>query len=344
MASKATYIPRYLLPRYGPLWRTTIRTTPFRRPLNADLGRVLVRYASKTSPKTTATKAASTKSSTTKAAKASAPKKPPPKSSTSKPAAAKAAIPKTPASPVATKSAAAPQPAVPASKPEPVPSADPAPETPAPASNTTTSDAAEPSKPIVLEKPEKFNPPSHGARLPKSGPKHYGGPLTSEEVQTQRTKSYPGLPPPPNTWAHWFIHSRSVHVFITLGTLTAIAVYSFTSRFKQTSPFADIIPPISEFPRHPLQYIGVCIDVLRMHEEHISAETAEKRKRKVDDVAKRNEYRKAHGIEPPQSFWSSKSEEKAAEPAPVVESSEPQPVPAEEFGPDGKRKKFLGIF
>lgn len=38
----------------------------------------------------------------------------------------------------------------------------------------------------------------------------------------------------------------------------------------------------------------------KMHAEHVSLETAEKRKRRVDDVEKRREYRVAHGLEEPQ--------------------------------------------
>jgi hypothetical protein len=36
-----------------------------------------------------------------------------------------------------------------------------------------------------------------------------------------------------------------------------------------------------------------------MHTEHASLETAEKRKRRVDDVEKRREYLVAHGLEAP---------------------------------------------
>jgi hypothetical protein len=111
-----------------------------------------------------------------------------------------------------------------------------------------------------------------------------------------------------------------------------------------------MIPPISELPRHPFQYLGVCIDVLRLHEEHQSALTAERRRRAVDDVAKRDEYRKAHGLEPAKGFFgaTSRREEKAeteehVQPIPVVESV-PPPTPEHEFTPEGKRKKFLGIF
>ncbi|KAI1769623.1 hypothetical protein GGR53DRAFT_8972 [Hypoxylon sp. FL1150] len=360
MASKTTYIPRYLLPQYGALWRTATRSTALQRPLNAELGQVLVRYASKTArPKTptasktakaTAAKVAAPKSASTKAssktasakaAKASAPTKPPAKITAVKPAATRAPA-KTAAS--ASSAVAEPAPVTPAPevvKTETTPTTKPA-ATPAP---------VDPSKPLVLEKPERFNPPSHGARLPRSTPKHYGGPMSDAELQAQSVKTYPGLPPPDNTWTHWFIHSRSIHLFITLGTLTSLAVYTFIENFKAKSPFADMIPPISEFPRHPFQYMGVLVDVMRLHEEHESALTAEKRRVRVEDVTKRNEYRKAHGMEPAQGFWARGTTEpqpqpqpQATEPVPIVESLEPQAAAATELTPDGKRKKFLGIF
>lgn len=139
-------------------------------------------------------------------------------------------------------------------------------------------------------------------------------------------------------------------MIITLGTLTSLAVYTFIANFKAKSPFADMIPPISEFPRHPFQYVGVLVDVMRLHEEHESALTAEKRRMRVDDVGKRNEYRKAHGMEPAQGFWASGTAEpqpQTTEPAPVVESADPRAASAAvaaDLTPDGKRKKFLGIF
>ncbi|KAI1652097.1 uncharacterized protein F4817DRAFT_2846 [Daldinia loculata] len=336
MASKTTYIPRYLLPQYGALWRTAAFA---RAPLNAELGQVLVRYTSKTATRASSTKA-SHKSPAAKAAKHSAPTKPLPKTAATKaaPVTKEEVPPQTPILKTAT-SSTAPKSAYPSK---------PASETQASAVKPGAPPKPDPSKPIVLEKPERFNPPSHGARLPRSTPKHYGGPTTDAELQAQSAKAYPGLPPPENTWTHWFIHSRGIHLFITLGTLTSLAIYTFIANFNAKSPFADLIPPISEFPRHPFQYIGVVIDVMRMHEEHQSALTAEKRRRKVDDVAKRNEYRKAHGIEPARGFWASSSkpaEPETTEPVPIVESAAPEPnLAAAEFTPDGKRKKFLGIF
>lgn len=77
-------------------------------------------------------------------------------------------------------------------------------------------------KSMVLEKPERFNPPSHGARLPKKGARpapqsqHYGGALLGEELAAQRTREYPGMPPPRGTWSHWFWNSRALHLTITM--------------------------------------------------------------------------------------------------------------------------------
>lgn len=180
MVPTTTYIPRFLLPQYGSIWRSSARAGPFARPLHADVGQVLVRYASKKAGGATAKPAAPAKVTPPKTAPTT---KPP---TAWKPATpGQAATPKTPTSASTPKAAA-------------------------------TAAPVDPSKPIVLEKPERFNPPSHGARLPRSTPKHYGGPLTHDEIQTQKTKDYPGLPPPPNTWSHWFINNRHIHMFITL--------------------------------------------------------------------------------------------------------------------------------
>lgn len=73
-------------------------------------------------------------------------------------------------------------------------------------------------KPLVLEKPARFNPPSHGARLPNKQhtPKHYGGSLSPEALKAQSMREYPGMMAPRGTWTHWFLHNKSIHLFITL--------------------------------------------------------------------------------------------------------------------------------
>jgi hypothetical protein len=72
------------------------------------------------------------------------------------------------------------------------------------------------SKPIVLEKPAKFNPPSHPARKWKE-PRQYPGPqLSEEEAERIKSKKYPNMMPPEGTFMHWFVKNKSVHLYITL--------------------------------------------------------------------------------------------------------------------------------
>lgn len=55
-----------------------------------------------------------------------------------------------------------------------------------------------------------------------------------------------------------------------------------------------------------------------MHVAYVSAQTAERRKQKVDDVQKRSEYRKAHGMGQEEGVlggWTAKSDEEAVGPA-----------------------------
>lgn len=83
----------------------------------------------------------------------------------------------------------------------------------------TSAKQQQPPRHTVLEKPEKFNPPSHGARLPKKGytpPRTYGGDLSSEQIKVQNTKDYPGMPPPQGSMAHRIIHNRRLHAFISI--------------------------------------------------------------------------------------------------------------------------------
>lgn len=75
------------------------------------------------------------------------------------------------------------------------------------------------SKPITLEKPERFNPPSHPARLNRRTPRQYPGPRLSESQQEeQKTKQYPNAFPPQGTWRYWFLTSRWIHICIVLVT------------------------------------------------------------------------------------------------------------------------------
>ncbi|KAL1880011.1 hypothetical protein VTK73DRAFT_6401 [Phialemonium thermophilum] len=213
------------------------------------------------------------------------------------------------------------------------------------------------SKPIVLEKPERFNPPSHGSRLPKkTTPRHYGGDLSSEEVQAQKKKDYPGLMAPEGTWAHWFWHSRALHLFITMGTLASLALFTFVQNFKRNSPFADMLPPASDFLYHPVSSFRIVFEVIRLSEEHNAKIVQERRMRRIDDVAKRDQYRKAHGLDKEgiagfMARFDDKTEDSQAVAPPESSNSMVQtaggpelPLVKDSSDVQEPRKKWLGIF
>ncbi|MCJ1246280.1 hypothetical protein MMC30_003486 [Trapelia coarctata] len=174
------------------------------------------------------------------------------------------------------------------------------------------------SKPRVLEKPAKFNPPSHPARLNRPPPRQYPGPpLSASEMEAQKTKQYPHMMPPEGSFMHWFLTNRSIHVYITLSTLFTLALLSFVINFKHTSPFAHLLPAGNTFYSHPLDYISTWLSVYKTHTLHVSAETAERRRKKVEDVQKRALYRKAHGLDKEQGLggWTAKGDDELLGPA-----------------------------
>ncbi|KAL2873333.1 hypothetical protein SGCOL_011539 [Colletotrichum sp. CLE4] len=204
--------------------------------------------------------------------------------------------------------------------------------------------------PLILEKPAKFNPPSHGARLPKNnGPKHYGGPLSGQEVRAQRTREYPGMMAPEGTWAHWFFNSRKVHLFISLGTLTTLAISTLVLDFSQTSPFKHLLPPASEFWSSPIQFIRTWVHVMQLHERDRNEKAIAMHSRHTDDVAKRQYYRKVHGLDkenPIANFLGMKeeSEEDKAAASTAMEASPVADVEANAFAENEQKKKWFGLF
>lgn len=79
----------------------------------------------------------------------------------------------------------------------------------------TTAATRPPPKPRVLEKPERFNPPSHPSR--RARPRQYPGPPLSEhQRQAQKLRKYPHMMPAEGSFLHWFLTSRAVHASITL--------------------------------------------------------------------------------------------------------------------------------
>jgi hypothetical protein len=68
----------------------------------------------------------------------------------------------------------------------------------------------------VLEKPDRFRPPSHPRRIVKT-PRHFPGPpLSEEELAAQRTKRYPNMFPPEGTRLHWFLTNKAIHAVIAM--------------------------------------------------------------------------------------------------------------------------------
>ncbi|WYZ37464.1 hypothetical protein EsH8_II_000970 [Colletotrichum jinshuiense] len=206
--------------------------------------------------------------------------------------------------------------------------------------------------PLILEKPAKFNPPSHGSRLPKRNvPKHYGGQLGGQEVRAQRTREYPGMMAAEGTWAHWFFNNRKIHIFISLGTLTTLAITSLILNFNHTSPFKHLLPPASEFWSSPIDFIRTWVHVLQLHERDRNEKAIAMHSRHTDDVAKRQYYRKVHGLDkenPIANFLGMReeSEEEKAAAAAAIEAS-PVAGNAEALAPaesEEKKKKWFGIF
>lgn len=83
------------------------------------------------------------------------------------------------------------------------------------------------SKPLVLEKPSKFNPPSHGSRLRKDAPRYPGPQLSTEQQAAQKKKKYPNMMPPEGSFMHWFVTNRSIHMYISLVSPPHVPLLTF---------------------------------------------------------------------------------------------------------------------
>ncbi|GAB7364377.1 hypothetical protein MBLNU230_g4920t1 [Neophaeotheca triangularis] len=154
-----------------------------------------------------------------------------------------------------------------------------------------------PPKPRVLEKPERFNPPSHPSRLPRKNRQYPGAPLSEHERQAQKTRRYPNMMPPEGTLTHTILTNRNLHLYITLGILISLVLGTWFLDFLHNTPFKDQLPPNSMFWAHPFQFAGRYMQVYDLHVAWTSEQTAAMRKQKVEDAGKRREYRKAHGLE-----------------------------------------------
>ncbi|GAO17710.1 uncharacterized protein UV8b_01359 [Ustilaginoidea virens] len=209
------------------------------------------------------------------------------------------------------------------------------------------SSSDQPPRPIVLEKPARFNPPSHGSRLKRNAvPKHYGPELTAAEVAAQNKREYPGLMSPEGTWSHWFWNSRLLHTFITMGALFAMAIYTFFMNYAYNSPFKELVPPVSDLWHHPSYFFAAWKNVIALHEKDKATKAAEHRTRHLDDVAKRRYFMKAHGIETkdPISMVFGKDEEKSEQELEAAALGKELATNAETDETPAPKKKWLGLF
>jgi len=217
-----------------------------------------------------------------------------------------------------------------------------------------------PPKPRVLEKPDKFRPPSHAARI-RQPSRYTGPPLAEKERQAQKTRQYPHMMPPEGTVMHWFLTNRPLHTYISLSILVMLVLGIWFEDFLHNTPYRDLLPPNSMFFAHPITFLWRWAEVYDMHVTYVSEKTAEMRKQKVDDVQKRSEYRKAHGLDKEGSLggWTAKTEEESIHPTVKLADSEVQKAktagvaaglaPAETYvdfeGKEQKvQKKWFGIW
>ncbi|POS86867.1 hypothetical protein EPUL_000668, partial [Erysiphe pulchra] len=206
-------------------------------------------------------------------------------------------------------------------------------------------------QPHVLEKPEKFNPPSHGSRLRNPSIRYYGPQMTAEELAQQRIKKYPNMMPPEGTFMHWFLHNKLIHLWLSLGILTSLAVTVIVTNFKRESPFADMLPDWYSLFLHPIRFWRTIIEVIKLDTARVSAEAAEKRKHRVDDVAKRAAFRKAQGLDQYEGIggWTLRANPKNPDPEILAKSENDLPGEIIQAFPDEvpkKRplKKWFGIW
>ncbi|EPE27317.1 hypothetical protein GLAREA_03232 [Glarea lozoyensis ATCC 20868] len=164
-------------------------------------------------------------------------------------------------------------------------------------------------KPLVLEKPTHFRPPSHGQRRVKEAPRYPGPKLSEEEEAARKTRKYPNMMPAEGTFMHWFINNKSIHLTITLGTLFTLATTVYFNNLKRSSPYADLLPGLSDVFFHPIQSTRTFGEVIRLTGDYNTIQTMERRKAKVEDVTKRDAYRKAHGLDKDEGFggWTARA-------------------------------------
>ncbi|KAF1974962.1 hypothetical protein BU23DRAFT_530682 [Bimuria novae-zelandiae CBS 107.79] len=147
--------------------------------------------------------------------------------------------------------------------------------------------------PPVIPQPDKYRPPSHGARTPRSETSYrtYGPPLTEDDKIRMRTKKYPNMMSPEGTFSHWFLNNRAIHLWISMGILVSLAIAAWYMDFMSKTIYAELVPSRKEFLRHPFESGSRFVEVYKMHIAHQTALVQEKRLKKEEEIEKRKQYR-----------------------------------------------------
>lgn len=136
-----------------------------------------------------------------------------------------------------------------------------------------------------------------------------------------------------------------------------MAITVWVTNFKRNSPFADLLPDWSQYFIHPIDSVRQFWEVLRLTTEAKTAETLDRRNARMDDVAKRASYRKAHGLDQTTGFggWTLKNDPDEPEmlapgiPIGEMKRDDQSPVavpeePVQEVKEKKQLKKWLGIW
>ncbi|KAL9639987.1 MAG: hypothetical protein Q9164_000565 [Protoblastenia rupestris] len=184
------------------------------------------------------------------------------------------------------------------------------------------------SKPRVLEKPTRFNPPSHGRRIKEHIPRHYGPELTQQQEAAQETRQYPNMMPPKGTFMHWFLTNRGIHTWITMGTLVLLASFVSWENWCRSTIFRERLPSKQQILAHPIDSFFQFVDAWKKYNYETSQRANEERYRGIDDAQKRASYRRAHGGGENQGmqFWPPFEEREGKVERPINEGQEKRKV------------------
>jgi hypothetical protein len=79
--------------------------------------------------------------------------------------------------------------------------------------------------------------------------------------------------------------------------LILLAAASAYQSFLHTSPYAHLLPPLSSFPFHPINFIRETWSVYTLHVAYRTDQIARTRHQDLRDHQNRRLYRRAHGME-----------------------------------------------